>query len=283
MTTVTARRDDAIGTELEAQRQRLLLRALWQRGSDADAPLLAWLRESPQRTAQGLAAYRSNGAALAERALGAAFPTVAQLVGEESFALLARAFWLRHPPQRGDLAEYGQALPEFIADDPQLADEAYLADAARLDWAVHRCEAAADALAPTGLDLLAEAEPTQLRIALRAGTALLMSRWPIVAIWQAHRPSAGADRFATVRAAFAQRRSEHALVWRDGWRPRVDALPDAPARFTRALLDGLSLATALQLAGDEFSFEPWLLQALQQGWLAAVQRVAAAPHIGEQG
>ncbi|MBI3368911.1 MAG: putative DNA-binding domain-containing protein, partial [Burkholderiales bacterium] len=82
---------DASSIELEAQRQRLLLRALWQRGdADGDASLRAWLRESPQRAAQGLAAYRTNGGALAERALGAAFPTVLQLVGEDSFALLAR-------------------------------------------------------------------------------------------------------------------------------------------------------------------------------------------------
>lgn len=264
----------AIGNDvgLEAQRQRRLLQALWQRDAGALEP---WLRESPQRATRGLAAYRANAGGLAERALTAAFPTLAELVGAESFAALARAFWQRHPPQRGDLAEYGEQLADLIADDSQLADEPCLADAARLDWAVHRCEAAAESGAAQGLDALADGDPALLRIVLAPGTTLIESRWPIVAIWQAHRATAAADRFAAVRAAFACQQRDNALVWREGWRVHVEALPDPPARFTRAVLYGHNLAQALDAAGDDFQFEPWLLQALQQGWLAAVQRTEA--------
>lgn len=251
----------------EAQRQRLLVQALWQ-----GTPGLAnWLRDEPERAVQGLAAYQRNGRALAERALRAALPTVAELVGDESFAALARAFWQGHPPTDGDIATHGAAMADFIETDQQLAAEPYLADVARLDWAVHRAESAADAEpGDPGLQHLAGDAAEACRLQLRPGTALLSSRWPVVAIWQAHRRT-GPDRFAGLPDALASGRAEHALVVRQGWRVQVLALPGEPAaRFTAAVLAGQALGPALSLAGAAFSFEQWLVQALQQQWLQAV-------------
>ena len=166
----------------EALRQQLLLRTLW-----GDAPpgvVAGWLRDSPQRITRGLQAYRAHAGALAERALGAAFPTVALLVGEESFAALARALWQAQPPQQGDIAQWGAALPAFIGAAPQLADEPYLADVARLDWAVHRAELAADGDASVqGLQQLADGDPATLRLCLAEGVALIASPHPVVSIW----------------------------------------------------------------------------------------------------
>ena len=251
----------------EARRQRLLVQALWHGGPE----LSAWLRDGPERAAQGLAAYQRNGRALAERALGAAFPTVRELVGDASFGALARAFWQGHPPTDGDIATHGAGLADFIDADAQLASEPYLADVARLDWAVHRAESAADA-APVdpGLQHLAGDGAERCRLQFRAGTALLSSRWPVVHIWQAHRSSAP-DRFAALRADNGFARAQHALVCRDGWRVQVLALPDeSAARFTAAVLAGQPLGEALIVAGDTFSLAQWLVQALQQQWLLAV-------------
>jgi hypothetical protein len=254
----------------EAQRQQVLLRVLW-REMPADA-LMGWMR-TPARIDAGLAPYRANAGAHAERALAAAFPTLQQLLGEESFAALARAHWHADPPLRGDLALWGAGLAAFIADDAQLADEPYLADMARLDWAVHQAEQAADAAAASSLALPARVDPQQLRLHLQPGTALLASAWPVVTIWQAHRDHA-ADAFAPARAALAARQAETALVQRQGWRATVRALPAAEARFIAALWHREPLAAALQAAGDDFDFESWLIAALQGGAIAAVEELS---------
>jgi len=116
---------------------------------------------------RGLAAYRTNANALAERALQAAFPVVAELIGFESFALMARQFWHRHPPERGDLAWWGAALPDFLAHDPQLADVPYLADVARVEWALHRIASAADApVQPASFELLNQQDPDTVTLQL---------------------------------------------------------------------------------------------------------------------
>lgn len=252
----------------EALRQQMLLRALWR---DARPGVVAgWLRDAPERSTRGLQAYQANAGALAERALAAAFPTIAQLVGEASFAALARAFWAAHAPAHGDMAQWGAELPGFIAMADQLASEPYLADVARLEWAVHEAETAADTPAtPQGLELLAGAEPQALRLVLKPGTALLSSTHPVATIWLAHR-SEGDDRFTPVRAAFAAGIGERAFVWRAGFKSKVAMLAQADAQFVGALLAHQTLADALQAAGDEFNFETWLIAALRQGWLMTI-------------
>ena len=259
----------------EALRQQQLLRTLWRRG--ADSALHGWLREAGARAEQGLAAYRGNAAAIVERALAAAFPTVQQLVGEDSFAQLARALWQRHPPRCGDLARYGDALPAWIADDRQLASEPYLVDVARVDWAVHAIEHAADLAAPpAGLSLLAEREPSQLTLRLRPGLTVVASRFPVVTIWRAHRRH-DADRFAPVRQAFAEQRAETALIARPQWRGAVSAIDAASARFMSALVDGADVARALDAAGESFQFESWLHDAVRHEWLQAVESARRTP------
>jgi hypothetical protein len=260
--------------EAEATRQALLLAALWH---EAGAAALAPQLRRPERGARGLAAYRANAGASAERALAAAYPVVQQLLGEESFGALARTLWLRHPPARGDLAQWGEALAEFVAADPALAEEPYLADVARLEWALHQAASAADDEAPVqGFDgLQDEAAWSHLRFVARAGTALVISAHPIATIVQAHAPlPAGspptADRFAPVRAAFAAGTGEAVLVWRAGWAVRHAVLPAAEAAFTRALLAGTALLPALKACAADFDFESWLVAALRQGWLGGV-------------
>jgi hypothetical protein len=257
------------GIAKEALRQQMLLRALWR---DARPGVVAgWLRDGA-RFEHGLRAYQGNAGALAERALAAAFPTLRQLLGGESFAALARDFWRRQPPVHGDIGAWGAALPAFIADAEPLAGEPYLPDVARLEWALHAAERAADAapVPAADLSLLAEADPAVLRLTLASGTALLASAHPVVTVWQAHRSEAE-DRFAPVRAAFDAGRRENALVHRRGWQAVVRAVDDGTARFTAALLAGRPLGAALAVAaGETFDFEPWLLAALQSGLITAV-------------
>ena len=264
----------------EALRQQMLLRALWR---DARPGVLAgWTRDGAAFT-RGLQAYQANAGALAERALAAAFPTVQELLGEDSFAHLARAFWQHAPPERGDLSHWGAELAAFVAAAPDLADEPYMADVVRLEWAVHQAHAAADAEEHAdSLVLLANSEPDQLWLRPKPGTRVLVSAHPVVSIWQAHRqaPQAGEDRFAAVRDAFAAELAQTALIWRDGWQVQVVALDPADARLTQALCEGSSLGEALSQVEDMngFVFEPWLMSALSRRWLAAVSLSSPTGH-----
>jgi hypothetical protein len=261
----------------EALRQQMLVRALLR---DARPGVVAgWMRDPPERFRRGLAAYQANAGALAERALAAAYPVLQQLLGEASFATMARVYWHRHPPLRGDLAHWGDALAAFVADSESLADEPCLPDVARLEWALHAAETAADApAAPAGLDLLAQGDPAHLVLRFAPGLALIRSAHPVVSIWRAHRRSAGAaDPFEPVRAAYARgadAAGEVALVCRDGLRAEAERLAEGDAGFTEALLGGAALGAALADAAPSFDFQGWLVRALRGHWLAAIEPAA---------
>ncbi|WP_332777858.1 HvfC/BufC family peptide modification chaperone [Polaromonas sp.] len=275
-----------------ALQQQTLLQALFgapQEASKLIAPHAhgAWAR--------GLKAYQSNGHALAQRSLQATYPVLAQLLGEESFEALACALWHAQPPPRGDLALWGETLPAFVAVSAQLADEPYLADVARVEWALHRAASAADAQPELAtLALMTAHEPAQLALRLAPGTAVVDSFYPVASIVTAH-----LEGQPTLEEAGQRLRAglgEAALVWRQGFKPRVRAAQPGEAAFVAALLDpharhcvsslppegaqpalgrpgggwsGGSLATALERAGP-LDFPSWLAQAVHSGLLLAV-------------
>lgn len=219
--------------------------------------------------ARGLKAYQTNGSMLAERAMASVYPVVAQLLGEESFADLARAFWHAHPPQSGDIAGWGQSLGEFLGASEQLQSEPYLPDVAGIEWALHRCAIAADESPQLHtLALLTSSDPAQLRIRLAPGCSVHTSTWPIASILTAHLDQSPS--LVEVGQLLRASVGESAVVWRAGLRPRVRVGVAGEADLLNALLSGQSLALALDTA-PALQFDTWLPMAVQTGLLLSIQ------------
>lgn len=249
------------GFHREARRQQALLAALH------DPAVPSGLRGPAAGIDRGLAAYRSNGRVHAQRALAAVCPTVQAMLGEAEFARLAARLWRDDPPTCGDLGEWGAGLPALIESIADLAEWPWLADSARLDLALHRCERAADAVIDrASFARLADHDPERLRLQPMPGLALVVSRHPIATLHAAHRDGS----LDAARAAIEAGRAESACVVRQGWRAAVQRIDAEAAVFLAALLDGLPLGAALCRAGDAFAFDTWLADALRAGWLAGV-------------
>lgn len=249
-----------------AHQQQRLLEGLFPPGTD-DAMKSIAIR-ADEIGARGLKVYQSNGHALAERALLAAYPVLAQMLGGESFAALARALWHASPPQRGDIAQWGGTLADFVSTSPQLADDPYLADVARVEWALHRCASAPDAeLQAATLALLGSHDLDALQLQLAPGAALIRSPWPVASLMLAHTQGGVTLAEAATRLRVGQ--AENALVWRQGYRPCVrQALPDE-AGFVTALLRGVPLGAAMD-AAPQLDINAWLTDAVPSGLLLAV-------------
>jgi len=261
---------DGRSPKREAERQRALLAAIRAPVPDAHAADAA---EHGARFVQGLEAYRANAAATADRALAAAFPTVRRAVGESTFAALARDHARELPPDRGDLGEWGASFPAWLDTRAALRPWPWLGDSARLDWAVHRCERAADpTFDPASWTWLASAAPERASLRFQAGTQLVRSRWPIATLHAAHR--APDPDLEAMRAALAAQRSESVLVVRAGWRASLHVVADAATlAFDEAILENLDVARALAAAGPGFDFAAWLATALRASWLQGAVRV----------
>jgi hypothetical protein len=263
-----------------AQQQQALLLALFVRpgtahADAADLQLLNLLDARNPQTTRGLAAYRANGHALAERSLCAVYPVVAALMGSDNFALLARDLWHRFPPQCGDLAQWGDALPAFLQTQQQLADVPYLSDVAQAEWALHRAAGTTD----TEPDLpsfarLGQEDPQGLALTLAPGTALIDSPYPVASLVNAHLH--GTPSLAEAAQRLRDGQGEHALVWRQGLRPRVTSTTPAAAALVQALLAGADLLQALDAACsitdpvEVFDFSTWLTAAVTEGQVIGV-------------
>ena len=251
---------------LAAQQQALVAALLDWPAEDAVKKVAAYVDKNYLR---GLQAYQANGHALACRALRAAYPVLTQMLGEASMDDLARAVWHDHPPQQGDVAQWGAAVAEFVAASEQLHSEPYLSDVARLEWAVHQSLSAEDGVADlTTLALLTSEDPNVLTLRLAPATQVLRSAWPVASIWRAH--VAGAPTLEEAGARLRAHIAEDVVVWREGLQACArEALP-GEADALVALLRGASLGQALD-AAPALDAAAWLSLAVHSGLLLAVQ------------
>lgn len=235
--------------------QRALLDALLQpRAPQAGAP---W-------DETGLGIYRANAHAHAERTLADTYPVVRALLGDEAFHALARALWHHHPPSRGDLGEWGEALADFVATEPDLAALPYLGDVARTEWALQQAARAPETRPdPASFARLQHDEPDRLRPLVAAGNWVLASAWPVLSIIDAHRH--GEPDFATVAQRLRDGVGEAVRVWRLNGHVQADAVDTATARFEALLVAGHSLGHALDQA--PLDIESWLTDAVRSGRL----------------
>jgi hypothetical protein len=254
-----------------AAQQQALLQALFL-PRHADAIKMVAVHAGPQRAGgqkhleRGLLAYRSNGHALAQRVLAAAYPVVAALMGAESFDGLSRHFWQHAPPARGDMAQWGEALAAFIESLDELARaEPYLGDVARVEWALHAAATAADGEADlASLGLLQTTDAAALSLRLCPGARTVSSLFPVLSIVLAHTGetlSLG-EAGERLRSGLA----ETALVWRQGLKPALRQAQPGEALFIDALQQGDSLDHALA-AAPGFDFAAWLAPAVHTGLL----------------
>jgi len=254
--------------------QQALLQALfaWPAHKASEA-LLYHVQGVGPCAQRGLAGYQANGHAMAERALGAAYPVVVQLVGADSFAELARALWHHAPPAQGDLAQWGEALIDFVRDSMQLQEVPYLVDVARAEWAMHRCTVAADR--PTNLAslaLLTTEDPNTLVFQLAPGLAVQHSSWPLASILLAHLQ--GSPTLAQVSLELQARSAQTVVLWRAGYQVQLRQTLQGEPLFLQALCSGKAIEPALELAAN-LDFSQWLPQAVHSGLVLGAERQGA--------
>lgn len=231
------------------------------------AALLPQLAPDDTRTAARMALYRGNLAAVWEKALVEAYPVVRQLVGEEFFDALACAYGRAIPSRSGDLNVFGDRFAQFVSTFPQVQSMPWLADVARLEWAVHRAHYAADAPAidRAHLAALTPEELLATRFSLHPATAWVESRFPVATLWRAHQAQ------SNVALPDTLDRAEQALIVRPQWRVQVLSSSAAEIAALTCLRDDAPMAAMIKMAlqlDAQFDFTAALLRWLDFGVLA---------------
>jgi hypothetical protein len=234
------------------------------------AALVAEITGDTIPAAGRLGIYRHHVFESLAAALAATFPTVEAVVGVDFFRGLARAFITQSLPQRPVLSEYGSGFAAFIAGHGPARTLPYLADTARLDWALNLAfHAPADGrLQATDLAGLPADHLPLLRVALAPGTAVVRSPYPLDRIWLASQPAADA------RTVDLEGGGADLLVLRRADESAFVSLGAGEAAFLDALAGGNSLEAASMMAAEcdpTFDLPTSFARLLGWGVFAALQ------------
>ncbi len=179
------------------------------RGTSGEVPIDVF-RPSHLPEGDPLSVYRNHHQISLCAALAVTFPTIVRLIGEEAFRLLASRFLQAQPPVQPCLAEYGAAFGEHLDAETLVKGLPYLADIARLDWAINRAVTAPDVMA-LDAGLLGALSPdglAELSVRAHPSLTLLCSNFPLSEIYQlAH----GADAAESITLESG---SVRLMIWR---------------------------------------------------------------------
>ena len=245
---------------------------------DPERPVPGTLTRSAGRmSAKRFAVYRNNVVVGLVGALGARFPVVERIVGEDCFAATARDFVLSHPPRSPLLMCYGDAFPGFVATFAPLAGLPYLSDVARLEAARTRAYHAADAMPvhPAALQGVGADRLYGARATLHPSAHVIRSQHPIVTIWTMN---SGESALGSIEDA----RPEDALVVRPHLAVTVRRLLPGGAALLEALAGGEELGRAAELATKsrpDFDLSANLAALIESGALAALGTPATGQEI----
>jgi hypothetical protein len=223
--------------------QRAMRASLIERDDRAAAAMLA-----ENVPADRLNIYRNTFVTGATKALRLTYPAVHRLVGADFFEGAAGLFIAQRPPRAAYLDEYGADFPEFLRNFQPAASLPYLADVARLEWAVNCAIHAADVepLALTRLSALSPEDQARVSFVPHPSIALLCTDHPADVIWRG--VLSGDD--AALAAVDLHAGPVRLLVERRDTGVEVSRVDDAAWRFASALRDGQPLAAIIAGTAD---------------------------------
>jgi hypothetical protein len=206
-------------------------------------------------------AYRSR---LAE-ALGSNFPALAQLLGEEDFAVLASAYVASHDSPYFSIRYYGDQLPDFLATHADYAEVPILTELARWEWAMTSVFDAADATPVThaSLSTVTPEHWAQLRFTFHASVTRLDLHWNVPQLWQAITDQAPRPEFEVRPEA------QPWLLWREGLTTYFRSLEASEAATLDAARRGWPFAELCELLCEHVGAQQAPAQAatLLRGWV----------------
>jgi hypothetical protein len=192
-------------------------------------------------SADRLQIHRNTMLTALSNALALTYPAVEALVGAEFFTQTAREFVQAYPPRAALLTLYGGEFPDFLSRHRLLDGLPYLADVARLEWAVEQA-----ARAPTDDDTppLADIDLGGTRLALAPSLSLLQVGYRAEAIWRAVLDNDG-DALSRIDTGPV---TSMLAIWRSGDGAAVASLGAASASFLEELIAGGDAETAINAA-----------------------------------
>ncbi len=195
--------------------------------------------------------YQNNARETYRKALGASYPVVERLVGENCFRGLAQKYMREYPSTSGDLREFGATMPAFLLELYGDSEFAYLPDVARLERAVEEVQLNREG-EPLDQGALSRLDPERyadVRFQRSASARLICSPYPILAIWKTNQP--GQETEVDLSSG-----AEHVVVRRHAGNVELNLIDASFASLATHLDDAKTLAEAVAALDFEPADDP---------------------------
>ena len=175
------------------------------------------------------------------KVLAADHKTVAKIMGEENFQMMAAVYVKDNPAHSGDLNEYGHKFPDFIEQMDSVHD--FMADIARLDRLKIICDNSVNSepMDPASMANLPPEDLPNLKLPLLQNAHFLSSQYNI-------RPFFEREGIEDIGIEEIREKTSHAIVFRPYYEVKVLWLEGDVYEFFQALKDGSTIEDAYTAA-----------------------------------
>jgi hypothetical protein len=146
-----------------------------------------WIKHNHVQDQTRLGIYIDAYALRLIEALKTNYPAMHQLLGDDDFDAMARAYLEKYPPEHASIRWFGNHLTDFLSAQKPYADQPVFSELAKFEWALrHTIDAAdADVLSVESLQSIAPEKWADLRFDLHPSLTILHLVWNTPQIWQA--------------------------------------------------------------------------------------------------
>ena len=215
---------------------------------------------------QRLGIYSNNYDASLNGILKKRYPVCLQLVGEDFFVMMTRAFIEQTPSTCLSVDDYGEQFGLFIDHYAPANCLPYLPDVARLEWAWAQAYFGPD-IGPIDFAIFADLQSKMADnfvFDLAANAVLLQSQYPIDQIWQLHQ-----NDFDPQASIHMDQTQMQCIVWRRQWEVLIERLTTDEWEVLKLFHAGAHLAEVCEETTDKSIDLGAILPVLiRKGWIS---------------
>ena len=217
-----------------------------------------------------LSIYRSNINGAHQKVLAQIYPACLNILGEDYFNQLCRAYRFEYPSTGPDLNNYGKHFSFFIKEQSKIHNELsgfeYLLELAWLEWCWHASYYVKDdeLFSFEKLALVNAADQNKLVFNLSYSFSLHLTNYPLLDIWNANK-NANEE-----KQEFIMPESEsYFCISRLNFKPDVSLLTKKQYDLLKLISNDLTLTQLAELdANDIGGFQNQLMDFIRQGWVS---------------
>ena len=217
-----------------------------------------------------LSIYRSNINGAHQKVLAQIYPACLNILGEDYFNQLCRAYRIEYPSTDPDLNNYGKHFSFFIKEQSEihneLSDFEYLSELAWLEWHWHASYYARDEeeFSFEKLALVKAEDQNKLVFKLSWSFSLYSTIYPLLDIWNANK-----NTIIEKQEFFLPETESYFCLSRVNFMPEVKSLNKQQFNLLKFISNGLTLTQLTELdmeyVGD---FQGQLMNFIAQGWVS---------------